>query len=95
MILIDGLTLWLRDNYDATYLTECEGTSFGVKNICGFLWLDVNGDKQPNTFGKDIFIFYIMKDRILPHAADDCKKYSNGWGCSNYILEKENMKYIY
>lgn len=97
MILTDGLTLWIRDNYNPSLpnQTECELTDAGVNNICGVLWLDTNGKNPPNKFGVDVFCFYIMKNRILPHALDDCKSSQNGWGCSTYILQKGDMKYYY
>ena len=38
------------------------------------LYIDINGPKNPNTLGKDVFKFYIDLDkhRILPHG-DHCK----------------------
>ena len=34
-----------------------------------------------------------MKDRVIAHPKDDCKKGKTGWGCSAYILQHDNMKY--
>ena len=30
-----------------------------MKEICGLLWMDLNGFKAPNSWGNDIFLFYI------------------------------------
>ncbi len=30
-----------------------------MKQICGLIWMDLNGFKEPNTWGNDIFLFYI------------------------------------
>lgn len=35
-------------------------------NACGQIFVDVNGTKQPNTIGKDIYSVWILKDRIVP-----------------------------
>ena len=30
-----------------------------LQNSCGYLFVDLNGEKSPNTFGQDVFIFII------------------------------------
>ena len=66
---------------------------------CGWIQVDVNGTKGPNTMGKDIFQLDILKDKLDPAPAEyknishdemvnDCK---NGTGlyCSKlYLMEK-------
>ncbi len=94
MILADGSYLWLRN----TGTAGCQGHEGATdENVCGMIWIDVNGKKTPNTFGKDVFTFYIMKNRITPNPMDDCpsgKNGSSGWGCSSYILKNDNMNYL-
>ena len=43
-----------------------------VGNSLGFC-IDINGDKKPNVFGKDVFVFFFRKSSktILPFAWDD------------------------
>jgi len=95
MILRDGLTMWMRDNYNPGYTkSECSLTNSGVKNTCGIIWLDVNGKKAPNTFGRDVFAFYVLENEVIPHPLDDCKLNSQGWGCSSYIIKNGDMKYL-
>lgn len=54
-------------------------TSGGVENAA---LIDVNGKQPPNTFGRDIFRFYLAKDgTILPEGTQDCT-YSGYWGDS-------------
>lgn len=89
MILIDGSYLWIRNNYSTT----CANSDSGTDNVCGLIWIDTNGSKKPNKLGIDVFIFFIMKDRVIAHPKDDCKKGKTGWGCSAYILQHDNMKY--
>ena len=89
MILNDGSYLWIRHNNSNT----CKNNDASTANVCGLIWYDLNGAKLPNQLGKDIFVFYILKDRITPHNNDDCYEEKQGWGCARYILEHDNMKY--
>lgn len=89
MILVDGSYLWIRTNK-----TECETSDSGTKNVCGLMWTDINGKQPPNTIGKDVFVFFILKDRIIPHSGKDCKAGGTGWGCAAYILANDNMNYL-
>ena len=89
MILADGSYLWIRTNR-----TECETSDAGTQNVCGLMWADINGKQQPNTIGKDVFVFFIMKDRIIPHSNKDCYAGGTGWGCAAYILANDYMNYL-
>lgn len=63
-------------------------------NVLGKLMYDVNGSTGPNTWGKDVFGFYIYKDRFEPFGKgkplneqkQDCSKTGTGLFCSNYYL---------
>lgn len=90
MTLFDGSHLWIRHSESNT----CENSDTGTKNVCGLIWVDVNGAKKPNQFGNDVFAFFILKDRIIPHSGNDCYPGKGGWGCARYILEHDNMKYL-
>ncbi len=90
MILKDGSLMWFR-----TSKKPCEDSDGGFKNVCAVIWYDTNGNKPPYTTGKDVFVFYILKDRVVPYADDnDCNSEGNGWGCANYILSNGNMNYL-
>ena len=66
-------------------------------------WIDVNGPKQPNTYGKDLFVFSYENYSIRPLGAPDsdspwdrsCTKTGNGWGCAFYVLNNQNMNYLH
>lgn len=49
-----------------------------MTEICGKLWVDVNGFKGPNNYGRDIFLFYItngITPSLYPAGGrDDAKK---------------------
>ena len=47
---------------DGSTFSSCEGSDW--------LIFDVNGDKGPNKFGRDVFLFAIISDDDLGNAAD-------------------------
>ena len=79
---------------------DTEGNVVRLQNI----YVDVNGSKAPNTFGKDLFIFSYENGSILPNgspnsahpAASHCKnKKSTGLGCAYYVIMQGNMNYLH
>ena len=74
-----------------------------VGSLCGWIIVDVNGIKIPNTVGRDIFGVWVLKDRITPIGSemvstgynDACGNGDNtagdsGWGCSAEYLKNSN-----
>ena len=74
------------------------------------IWVDVNGNKKPNTLGKDVFMFSIKDNKFTPFnvagstSGDMIKicspfqKYdgaSRGYQCAAWVLYKENLDYLY
>jgi len=72
----------------------------GAYKKCGSLHVDVNGMKEPNTIGVDIFGANITKNGLMPFRAEklydpemDCNPnnrfaQNRGWGCSaKYLAE--------
>ena len=81
--------------------------SGALSHFCGSFKLDINGKKEPNTYGKDIFQFYITKDAIIPSGTDtdnylnnfdtacvDSPKRLNGLGCTAWVIYNENLDYL-
>lgn len=65
-------------------------------------WVDVNGNKQPNTYGKDLFVFSYENGGIRPLELQiqilhiqKLHKNGNGWGCAYYVLLNSNMNYLH
>ena len=94
MILADGSYLWIRTTYNGSNM-ECDASDAGTYGVCGLMWTDINGKLPPNTFGKDVFVFFILSNRIIPYPINDCYAGGRGWGCSAYILSHGDMKYLY
>ena len=90
IILSDGSYIWWRGD-----TKWCDTSAGGISNTCVAVWTDVNGDKQPNTVGKDIFSIAITPAKVVPTNDNDCKKTDIGWGCLNYILKNGNMDYLH
>ena len=90
LILNDGTYMWLRSAAGA----YCTSSDTGVNVACGILWIDINGKNPPNTFAKDIFMFALVKNGIdVAGNKGDCKLYSTGWSCAEYVLQG-NMDYL-
>lgn len=70
---------------------------------CGTIYVDINGMNEPNTLGKDLFEFVIVKDGIVPAGLPqepisgfDFKVgcLENKSKCTAWILHNKNMDYL-
>ena len=69
------------------------------------IYFDTNGYKEPNQWGKDLFLFELVQEKIYPngapkHSGQDyfsthCKLTSDGYGCTAWIIFKGNMDYLH
>ena len=91
LVLADGSVMWFRMEDTGKCLTSASG----INNVCSEFWYDVNGDKSPNTLGKDVFLYAINVDGVYPAINGDCNKSSDGFGCSGYIIQHNDMKYLH
>jgi len=99
--LSDGKGLVLSDgSYFQPWLgeTACDqsiGSPIAFYRCAGAV-VDVNGAKRPNVFGKDVFVFHILENKLLPYGAQgdntrnpatSCTDTGDGQGCSaKYLL---------
>ena len=81
----------------------------GKNMSCGDFSVDINGSAPPNMIGRDIFYFWIYRDRIKPLGlADEVLGYTfnnkcsrnqstedNGYGCTAWVIYNENMDYLH
>ena len=82
LILADGtyVMMWTVN------LTAC--------NPCAWMHVDVNGDKKPNTIGRDVFSFLLRENGLLPSSANDCNTTTGrGLGCTAKVLREGEMNY--
>ena len=76
LVLNDGssVAFWLDDT---NCITDYAVLTPASMERCGWIVIDVNGPSaRPNTWGKDIFLFFIYSKRILPadpkYTGDTC-----------------------
>ncbi|MDD3437263.1 MAG: hypothetical protein PHC64_08945 [Candidatus Gastranaerophilales bacterium] len=88
--LIDGtsvaVTQW-NSNCDVDW-----GESFQLKNVCGLMLMDVNGDKAPNTYGMDFFGFAFTKYGLVPLGSPLQQK---GYPFSGFCNTDSNANFKY
>lgn len=109
ILLADGTVISLTW-FDNTNCTMVAGTSEPLKHVCGDLLVDTNGQTKPNITGKDIFDFYITKDKFIPVGTSSETRrgfpnfctYSgksgvgeNGYACTAWVLFNKNMDYLH
>lgn len=95
-ILADG-TLFLIADYPGI----CSTSNMGLNNICGLMYVDVNGVKGPNTKGRDVFLFQIIRTGIVPAGANgdgyscdpNSSSNSDSNGCTAKVLQESEMNY--
>ena len=101
LILNDGIIL---SGVSIDYINNCNNSNV----YCADFSVDINGTAPPNTTGRDIFYFYVFKNRITPMGAagpelirsfeDFCNRTIsseyNGYGCAAWVIYNENMDYL-
>ena len=71
-------------------------TPSGTKDSCEEIYVDINGEKAPNTFGRDVFLFELKENGLYPAGCDDetqCGSTSYGIGCACKVLREGAMNY--
>ena len=66
--------------------------------IISTITVDINGIKEPNTLGKDIFVFALTRKGIFPYPNMGCNingnGVNNGMSCAHHIIRNKNMNYL-
>lgn len=103
--LLEGGSVVLKTN--STY---CNGKITSIdeieRQLCGTVFIDVNGPATPNMLGVDVFGFYLSGNSLLPMgfygddfsfntncSRNDQENKFNGLGCSAWALVNKNMDY--
>lgn len=82
--------------------SQCAGKNFtpdDTKNCLGRFAVDVNGEKGPNTHGKDIFFFGLIRGTgILPAGSSDnssdCNRSGHGVTCAAKVIKERKLNYL-
>ena len=65
------------------------------------IYADINGTKKPNTYGRDLFAFYLTQNNITPLGTKDetvwpfNKCSSSGVSCTAWVVFNENTDYLH
>ena len=93
-VLNDGtsvaLDIWAKSN-TSKYLGVTDNLILDSANLV--IAVDVNGVKKPNTTGKDVYIFVLTENGLVPGGIDDNSEYCENrsvnynWDCTAKMLK--------
>lgn len=104
-----------RSSSKTTSLTTIDGTALQIiansgslvyrgtgalEETYAIIYVDLNGTKQPNIYGKDLFAFYLTGQNIMPVGTQNetswsfkkCIEY--GLGCTAWAISIGNLDYL-
>ena len=101
LILNDGVLFSISDKFpNCNYMKNDTWINAGSDYVCGFIRVDVNGEKGPNIHGRDLFMFVIKENGLYPAGCDDVNVCADGvragnfgWGCTCKVLREGAMNY--
>ena len=102
-VMADGLAVYIQTrNKDCN---ESFGETAALKNVgCAFIGVDVNGKAKPNALGKDLFIFILTRNGVIPRVGanytsstfeNNCIGSKVAWACSAWVVANQNMDYLH
>ena len=95
LIFADGMVFGIASGWVSK---NCSGSSGNFdRGVCVNSYIDVNGEKGPNTIGRDVFGFFIKEDGALYPTGcghiSSCNQNANGWECACRVLTEGAMNY--
>jgi len=93
VILSDGTQL-IFDDYISPQ-RNCTHEELGSSEMCYAFFVDVNGEKGPNTWGKDVYYFALKEDGLYPGGCDSgvCDKNGSGIPCACRVIRENAINY--
>ena len=89
LVMADGAQLYI-----STVSDSCSDNNFGGQNVCGHIFVDINGSKKPNKFGKDFFLFELREDGLHPTGCEtDTCSGVYAYGCACKVIRENAMNY--
>ena len=88
-ILSDGTLVM----FDSSMSPDCTGSFGGVK-FCVEIFVDINGKKKPNRWGRDLFEFLVTDNGLaLSGCNQNCDTSTTGYHCACRVLREGAMNY--
>ncbi len=74
---------------------DCNSSRNDIEDVCGGMYVDIDGSKGANTRGKDLFLFGVTKSGIYPEGLGITGNFSvDGFFHSAWIIKHDNMDYL-
>jgi len=86
-ILVDGTAL----AFDYIGGANCIDTSYVISGICALIFVDVNGVKKPNTWGKDIYGLFVKEDGVFPMGIEGDENTRDSLTCIQNSPDAKNL----
>lgn len=100
--LADGSLLLISPH--SSSCRDIQGSTDALKSVCASYNIDINGNKPPNQYGVDFFVFWITKEGIIPFGVPEttngtfklstCHTGGSGMGCAAWVLVRGNTDYL-
>ena len=109
LVSSDGMVYRFVHQVNASSIKDNICGYFASNNYCFNITVDINGNKGPNRWGFDTFVFEAGQDRIIPRGAlgsygqnlcdpDSSDSVAPGWqngsACSAWVLQEGNLDYL-
>ena len=93
LILADGMQVFFEG-----FGTSCSRQNWwGTQGYaCGQIIVDLNGEKGPNTYARDVFMFVVQENGLVPAGNMqnyNCIASSGGLSCTHKVLTEGAMNY--
>ena len=95
LVLADGVQVMFTDIRQPLCVNE-NLYNMGSSDVCERIFVDINGEKKPNVYGRDLFVFVIKKNGLYPAGCDVdglCNKNEFGTACACKVLREGAMNY--
>lgn len=97
---VDVISPSIKNNFLSVGMLLADGSSLWYHySGRGVIYYDVNGLKNPNSFGRDIFGFEIHNNKQLQAGNEEdqykeCDLKKNAFSCTKWVVYKGNMDYL-
>lgn len=95
-ITASGMSYCIRNDSDDCSLDRSMNVLGTMTQVCGYVWIDLNGPKRPNNAGRDTFYFWITNGKgalLYPYGGEDTNTWWNYNNNSNNCASSGGNKW--